>query len=283
MDKKAVVISGASTGIGKSCALLLDKMGFTVFAGIRKETDGELLKKEASDSLIPLLLDVTDSNSIKKAVETVAEITGNKLFGLVNNAGIASGGPLEMLDIDEIRNLFEVNVVGMFAVIKSFTPMIRKTRGRIVNMSSNSGFLSTPALSSYCASKFAVEALSDALRVELHPFGVFVTLVQPGDIDTPIWNKGLEISVKALDVAEKEVYQQYAPLIDFMLEETKNITGGPAGEVAKVVARALTASRPKYRYLVGKNSVLYALINILPTRLRDWMILSGLPKYGGDP
>ncbi|MBT4520267.1 MAG: SDR family oxidoreductase [Halieaceae bacterium] len=280
MDSKVVVITGASTGIGKACALWLDKLGFLVYAGIRRETDGEQLRKDASDRLIPLVLDVTDANSIAKATDAVREATGGELFALVNNAGIASGGPLEMLNLDEIRAMFEVNVIGMFAVIQSFAPMIRKARGRIVNISSNSGLLSTPAMSSYCASKFAVEALSDALRVELHAFHVSVSIVQPGNIDTPIWDKGVETSVSALNDITGEVRREYGPFIDFMLEETRDNNGGPVQEVADVVAHALTAKRPRYRYLVGEKARLYAFIAKLPTRLRDWVILKSLPKYG---
>ncbi|MCP4749824.1 MAG: SDR family oxidoreductase [Proteobacteria bacterium] len=280
-EDRAVVISGASTGIGRACALWLSRMGFRVFAGIRKEEDGDALKLEASGQIIPLSLDVTDGASIASAVDTVAGLTENRLFGLVNNAGIAAGGPLECLDITEVRRLLEVNVVGVFAVTRAFAPLLRRRRGRIVNMGSNSGILSTPASSSYCASKFALEAITDALRIELKPFGVLVSIIEPGAIDTPIWGKGLAVSEKGLDKVDPEVYEPYAPLIDFMREKVKDTKGIPVDKVAKAVAHALDSKKPKYRYFVGKNTGLYAVIARLPTRLRDWLVAKGLPKYGG--
>jgi len=189
-NNKAIVITGASTGIGKACALHLDKLGFKIYAGVRKQIDGDALKRESSDRLTPLFIDVTNSESIASAVSLVAKETAGEVFGLVNNAGIGRSGVLEVLPVAEIRKLMEVNVIGLMAVTQAFIPMLRKAKGRIINIGSTSSFLAFAGASAYSASKFAVRAITDSLRLELKPFGISVVLVAPGAIETPIWEKG---------------------------------------------------------------------------------------------
>jgi len=162
--EKAVLVTGASSGIGKATALVLDAGGFKVFAGVRKEEDREALREEASDALTPLQLDVTDRDAVGDAVARVGEETGGRLFGLVNNAGLSLNGPLELTPDSEIRSLFGVNVVGLLAVTRGFIPLLRKARGRLVNISSGHGLLAIPDKSVYAASKFAVQAIGDSLR-----------------------------------------------------------------------------------------------------------------------
>ena len=189
-NNKTIVITGTSTGIGKASALHLDKMGFKVYACVRKQVDGDNLKMEASDRLTPIILDVTDEESINSAANIIEKETDGKLFGLVNNAGVGIGGTLEVTPVKEIRKLMEVNVIGLLAVTKAFIPMLRKSKGRIINIGSTSSLLAFPGASAYSASKFAVRAITDSLRLELKPFGISVILVAPGAVESEIWKKG---------------------------------------------------------------------------------------------
>lgn len=281
-DKGAVVITGASTGIGKASALWLDKMGFKVFAGVRKEADGEALHKEGSERLTPLMIDVTDEASITAAVERVRQVLGDRgLVGLVNNAGIGGGGPLEFVPLEDLRYQFEVNVIGQVAVIQAFMPLLRQERGRIVNMSSIGGRSSLPFFGSYTASKFALEALSDALRVELRPWGMHVALIEPGEIATPIWQKALETANKLINKLPPQALELYGPALQMMRQVLTNRVGISPDEVAKAVAHALTAKRPKIRYLIGRDAQIRMIIERLPNSIRDRIIASQLPNYGG--
>src|SRR3954471_14417569 len=169
----AVVITGASTGIGATCAAHLSSLGFRVFAGVRKPEDAERAREAGHE---PLTIDVTDPESIRSAVEQVGDAP---LSGLVNNAGIAVAGPLEFIPIDEFRRQLDVNVVGQVAVTQAFLPALRRSRGRVVFVGSIAGRSALPFLGAYAASKFAVEAVTDALRVELRPWGIDVAVVEP--------------------------------------------------------------------------------------------------------
>ena len=275
-----VFITGASTGIGKACSLYLDKMGFHVFAGIRKHSDGDSLKQEASNRLKTIFIDVTDADSIRAAVAAVARLTENKLFALINNAGIAFGGPLEMLPIQDIQRLLEVNVTGVIAVTKAFIPLLRARRGRIINMGSTSGLLALPCLSAYAASKFALEAITDSLRVELSPLGISVIIIESGNIETPIWEKGLVATNKIVANTSTEIRNLYNPLIEFSKRIALNSYRSPAAKVARVVSQALRARNPKRRYMVGIDARFLKLISQLPCLVRDWIILKALPSYG---
>lgn len=276
----AVVITGASTGIGESCARRLDRIGYRVFAGVRSPEAAARLRDGTSDRLTPLMLDVTDAGSIASAANTVGEYVAERgLRGLVNNAGIAVPGPLEYLPIDDLRQQLEVNVVGQVAVTQAFLPLLRRDRGRIINMGSISGILATPFIGPYAASKFALEAISDALRVELRPWGIEVILIEPGAIATPIWEKGQS---RADDLEERlppEAHERYGEAIAALrtfAREADN-RGLPPDAVAKVVARALRAKRPKTRYLVGTDARLQKTVaRVLPDRLRDRVLAAYL-------
>ena len=280
---RAVVITGASTGIGEACALHLDGQGFTVFAGVRGLEDGELLRKRASDRLIPIILDVTDADTITSAAGTVAERVGPRgLAGLVNNAGIALASPLEFVPLPKLREQLEVNVIGQIAVTQAFLPLLRKGRGRIVNMSSISGRLATPFLGPYAASKWALEALSDSLRVELRPWKIHVAVVEPGNISTPIWQKSRTAAEQLLEGLPPTARILYGPAIDFLRRYAVDGRGISAAAVAQAVTHALTARRPKTRYLVGTDARVGARVASLPDRLRDWLIRRALPSWGDD-
>lgn len=274
---KFVVITGASTGIGEACALRLDKIGFHVFAGVRKESDGITLKQNASDRLTPLFIDVTIPESIASARETVAAAVGSAgLFGLVNNAGIPLSGPLEFLILDDLRKQIEVNLIGAIAVTQAFLPLLRSGRGRIVNMSSISGLIAVPFVGPYAATKFALEAITDSLRVELRPWAISVSTVEPGDVATPLWGKALTAIDKAIQTSPSQAQELYGPVI--ALRERLKPHGIPPDRVARTVEHALLARRPKARYLVGIDARILALIRRLPVRVRDWLIAQLLPS-----
>ena len=275
-NEQPIVITGASTGIGKATALHLDQLGFRVFAGVRKEADGQALMKEASERLTPILLDVTDANAIANAVSTVTEATAGKLFGLVNNAGLSLNGPLELLPVSEMKKLMDVNVLGLLAVTKAFIPLLRKHKGRLVNISSGHGLLAIPDKSVYAASKFAVQAVSDSLRVELRPFGVSVSYLVVGKVDTAVLGKIVADRDKMIEAAPPEVVQLYAPLFEFFDKEVKSLLGIPPGEVARVIAQALTTKRPKARYLIGPGAKKMKNLARLPVRLRDRLMYQAL-------
>lgn len=271
----AVVVTGSSTGIGRACALHLDRLGFKVFAGVRKEADGERLRGEASEHLEPLILDVTDSEHISRAAEHVSEATGSRLAGLVNNAGIGVGGPLELLSVSDFRHQIEVNLIGQVAVTQAFIPALRRARGRLVFISSIGGLIATPYMSPYHASKFGIEAVGDVLRRELRQFGVQVSIVEPGSVATPIWDKGRTTAQAVrgdLSAEGQELYGESLAHIEETLGQTAE-RGAPPEKVAKVVVHALTARRPRTRYLVGADArAMATLTRLLPDRLLDRLV-----------
>jgi NAD(P)-dependent dehydrogenase (short-subunit alcohol dehydrogenase family) len=281
---RTVVITGASTGIGEACALRFDKLGLRVFAGVRKEADGERLQQQTSDRLSPVFLDVTDEMSIGSAAETVGAAVGDAgLAGLVNNAGITVPGPLEFLPIEDLRLQIEVNLIGQIAVTQAFLPLLRQGKGRIVNMGSVGGRMATPFIGAYCASKFALEGATDSLRQELRPWGISVSIVEPGSIATPIWEKGVAAADKLDEKLPQRAHDLYDTAVAAMRRVVDKRTGAgiPPDEVAKAVAHALTAKRPKTRYLVGLDARLPAIFaKILPDRVRDGLVARamGLPS-----
>jgi NAD(P)-dependent dehydrogenase (short-subunit alcohol dehydrogenase family) len=277
-----VVVTGASSGIGAACALRLAELGYHVFAGARKETAAEEVERRAPGAVEPLRLDVTSAPTIAEAARRVAAAVGPAgLAGLVNNAGIVAAGPLEFVPLDEVRQQFEVNVVGALAVTQAFLPLLRAARGRIVNVSSVSGRIASPFLGPYSASKFALEALSDSLRVELRPWGIRVSLVEPGAVDTPLWEK----SLARADEIEKQFPPEARALYGEGLTAMRKLareaaqSAMPAAVVAAAVAHALTARRPRTRYLLGTDARLAVLLRkLLPDRAWDALIARRLKR-----
>ena len=269
-DSGAVVVTGASTGIGRATALLLDKQGYRVFAGVRKEADAESLAEEGSDKLTPVTIDVTKERSIANARNKVQRAIGKEgLAGLVNNAGVGDGGPVETMDLDVFRNVLEVNLVGQIAVTQAFLPLIRKRPGTIVFIASIGGRIATPFMSPYNTSKFAVEALGESLRGELAPWGIDVVVVEPGSIDTPIWKKGaetIEEQFAKMPADTKRLYGKQLKRMDEVLTETAKRGISPQ-KVAKVIHNAIRSEKPKHRYLVGTDAKVAArLKGNLPER-----------------
>lgn len=269
----AVLITGSSTGIGAACALDLDGRGFRVFAGVRSEADGERLRRGASERLSPVRIDVTEPDVIRAAADEVSAAVGEAgLAGLVNNAGILVCGPLELVSLDLLRRQLEVNVIGVVAVTQAFLPLLRSGRGRIVNVGSISGRVVAPCLGPYAASKFALEALTDALRVELHKWGISVSIVEPDTVKTPIWDK--------TQTAAEEQPADAGGLYDEELLAMRKATyvmgktGMPVERVVRAVRHALSARRPKTRYPVGfRTHLAFWAARHLPDRLRDWFIV----------
>ena len=278
---RAVVITGASTGIGAACARRLAQAGFHVFAGVRNAVDGVALQQQVTSQMTPLLLDVTDADQIAAAQTTVTQLVGERgLVGLVNNAGIAVGGPLEFVPMSALRRQMEINVYGALAVTQAFLPLLRLAGGRIINMSSISGLAASPFLGPYAASKYALEALSDALRLEVRPWGIAVVLVEPGNIATPIWQKGLAFADELAAQLPTQAHTYYGPIFPFLRAMLARNRGTPAAVVAQVVEQALIVPRPRARYVVGNDARLRIWIERLPTRWRDRLIASRLPQFG---
>jgi len=277
-NEQAIVVTGASTGIGKATALHLDKLGFKVFAGVRKESDGQALRKETSNKLTPIFLDVTDSNSITAAMDTVSKETGGELYGLVNNAGVSLNGPLELVPTSKIKQLMDVNVLGLLAVTQAFLPRLRQSKGRIINISSGHGLVAVPDKSVYAASKFAVQAITDSLRVELRPFDVSVSSIVVGKVDTAVLGKIITDRDKMIEAAPAEVVKLYSPLIEFFDKEVKELPGIPAIEVGKVIAHVLTTEKPKAQYLIGPGAKKMKNLARLPIGLRDWLMVKAIYK-----
>lgn len=272
----AVVVTGASTGIGAACALDCAKRGMTVFAGVRSLSAGTVLVEKGGPSLIPITLDVTDEPSIAQSVETVQQVVGEAgLGGLVNNAGIVVGSPLEVIPLSQLRTQLEVNVIGQIAVTQAFLPLLRRGRGRIVNMGSIAGRGTIPLLGPYSASKYALEALTDALRIELQPWGIHVSIIEPGAIDTPIWEKSgktaAELEALASDTAKALYGEAVLRIREAVARSAQRAI--PPEAVIRAVHHALTASHPKTRYLVGADAKLRAwMVKWLPDRVQDRLL-----------
>lgn len=276
--KDSVLITGASTGIGKACALHLDKLGFRVFCGVRKAEDMDTLRKEASDTLQPVMLDVTKMDTIQTAIDHISRESEYPLFGLVNNAGIGISGVLEATPETELRKLLEVNVIGLHVVTRACLPLLRKQAGRIINIGSSASFMAGPGASSYSASKFAVRAISDSLRLEVQPFGMCVSLVAPGAIESDIWDKAREYKEKLRKSVAPELLEAYKLFVlagDRMVDVIQPI---PALEVAKAVEQGLTSKKPKYEYLVGKDARKADNLSRLPKSLLNWLVMKNITQ-----
>ena len=267
---RAVLVTGASSGIGQASALRLAASGWRVFGGVRSQEDAERLREHGVE---PLQLDVTDSAAIAAA----AEVVGGELHGLVDNAGIAIAAPLELVPLDELRRQLEVNVVGQVAVLQAFLPLLRRSQGRVVLVGSVGGRSALPFLGPYAASKHALEAIADSLRVELAPWGIGVSIVEPASVKTAIWTRGAaqaDVMRAGISHDRNELYA--AQVERFRAVALKRGPGIDPDVVAKAVEHALTASRPKPRYLVGRDAHIRAWIERLPTRVRDRVLAKAL-------
>ncbi|MFJ6722457.1 SDR family oxidoreductase [Streptomyces sp. NPDC091259] len=271
---RAVLITGASSGLGEACALHMSRVGFHALAGVRRPEDGERLRAAAAGRLTPVIVDVTDEKTVRAAVDEVTGLLGGAgLWGLVNNAGIAVTAPLECVPIEQMRRQLDINVIGQVQMVQGFLPLLRAGAGRIVNVSSGLGNVALPYLGAYAASQFAKEALSDALRRELAPQGIPVVVIQPGAVLTPLWSKMSETGNRALEGAPEPVRELYRDsFLGFMEanETSARSSRTTVDDVARVVFRALVAERPRTRYTVGRDATgSRVLSRLLPDRALD--------------
>jgi NAD(P)-dependent dehydrogenase (short-subunit alcohol dehydrogenase family) len=275
---RSVLVTGASSGIGRATALRLDRSDWKVFAGVRREEDAEALRGDASERLAPVLLDVTEPEQIGAAAERIRQESDGGLDGLVNNAGVAVPAPLETVPLEDLRHQLEVNLIAYVAVTQAMLEEIRRAEGRVVFLSSIGGRVAFPFGGPYHASKFATEAIGDVFRQELRPWGLRVSLVEPGSIDTPIWErgqrKGEEIEAKAPRTSL--LYGAALERFRKVIEDTAERGIAPE-KVAAAVAHALESPRPKSRYLVGLDAKLQARLKpFIPTALFDRIVARAL-------
>jgi len=275
-SSKTILITGASTGIGRASVFALLDAGYRVIACVRNQGAAEALRGrlqgDASDRLSTLELDVTDAGQIAAAVTAVEQLVGGDgLWGLFNNAGIAVGGPLEFVPIADLRWQLEVNVVGQVAVTQAFVPLLRKARGRILTTGSMAGYSTIPGLGPYSMSKHAVEAMSDALRRELRPWGIEVSLLEPGSIATEIWDKAAGSQQKIRAAAPAGLAELYGGLLNALgkLTEKAARDASPVEVVTRDVVHVFSSDRPRTRYSKGEGTGVRKVLRRLPDRWVD--------------
>jgi NAD(P)-dependent dehydrogenase (short-subunit alcohol dehydrogenase family) len=277
--RNAVFVTGAGSGIGRVSAIALRKLGFTVFAGVLNETEKESLHDLMDASFIPLVVDITNPDSIRRAVEWMEQtINQNQLSftGVANIAGIALGGPLEFLPPDLLRKAFEVNVIGQIAVIQSLLPLLRKSKGRIVNMGSIASLVSSDVfLGPYSMSKHALKAMNDCLLAELKPYGIQVSLIAPGAVATPIWERSIHQGRETFSKMPSQADQFYGESFNSFLGvlDGLGVKGIAPAKVAKAVVHAFTAKHPRRRYLIGPDAFIKVILShIMPLDWYQWVI-----------
>jgi NAD(P)-dependent dehydrogenase (short-subunit alcohol dehydrogenase family) len=276
---RSVVITGASSGIGWATAKLLLRRGFRVFGSVRKAADAERLRNEFGANFTPLLFDVTDEAAVLAAAREVrAALDGETLAGLVNNAGIAVGGPVLEIAADEFRHQMDVNVMGPVMATQAFGPLLgadaslKGPKGRIVMVSSVAGKNGNPLMSAYSASKHAIEGLSESLRREMMLFGIDVIIVAPGAVKTPIWSKAEEVDISSY--RNSPFFPAMEKIRKFMRQ--LGDSGLPPEKIAEAIASALTSARPKVRYAMTPDPMRHIISAILPKRTLDRMIAKRL-------
>jgi NAD(P)-dependent dehydrogenase (short-subunit alcohol dehydrogenase family) len=273
----AVLVTGASSGIGLATARLLANRGYRVYAGIRCDRGRCAVEECQAPNLKPVFLDVTQPEHVQRLIPELRELCPNGLYGLVNNAGIGPPAAVELTDIDELRRIFEVNTLAPLRMIQTCLPLLREGGGRVVNISSMNGYISLPMVGAYSASKFALEALSDALRIELRPWNIPISLVRPGQIGTAIFDKARIALQDRTEAIPPELIDGYAKLYrraaKFNERGAKSATSPEA--VARAVLKALNARRPKLHYVVGADARGLQLARaVLPSRWLDSLIAS---------
>lgn len=278
---KFVIITGSSTGIGQATALHLDHLGYNVIATVRKEADAAALQTEAENAsavsrLRPLLLDVTEEASLAQFGEILPQLIGDQgLYGLINNAGVAFIAPLEFTPVEQMRCLFDVNLFGVLSVTQLCLPYLRQVPGRILNVSSISSFVVAPFHGSYASTKAGLNAFTQALRLELQPFGIQVSTLIIGNINTPIWTKAKWSRGvwRTMPKVARTLYgKRLAQLISYFRQFGRS--GLPPVDVAEVMGQVLSARHPKPTYYIGRDAQKYRVLdNILTDRQQDWLTL----------
>jgi NAD(P)-dependent dehydrogenase (short-subunit alcohol dehydrogenase family) len=279
----SVLVTGAARGIGRAIVEHLASTGWDVIAGVRSEQDAAAITQVAPQRVSAVILDVTKADDIAKLADALPQ----RLDAVINNAGVAVGGPVEMVTPDEWRNVLEVNVIGQFAVARAVLPKLRESRGRLLFISSINGRIATPMLGPYSASKFALEAGCDALRVELRGWGIPVVLIEPAQTDTDMWRTADDMVHQieaAMSPDERDLYGKHIAGMKKFVPRARRMAS-PTSTVVAVVEEALTARRPKARYVVAfLPKVQTALVTNMPVALRDRVmtLLVGLPRRPRD-
>lgn len=274
-----VVITGASTGIGAATARDMAQRGFHVLAGVRRERDAEAIR---AANIEPLILDITEPAHIAALATRVhADPRGRRLRALVNNAAVQANVPVEVLGIDQWRKMFEVNLFGQVAVIQALLPALIENRGRVVNISSVGGRIAMATYGPYAGTKFALEAVSDALRREVSPHGVHVVVVEPGAVRTEMLGRAVAGAQDLLSAMTPEQHRRYGGVIHAVNAQAEASTnaGLPPDAAAAVIAKAITARRPRTRYPVGREAALLTVARLLPDRLLDRILAAALRPH----
>ncbi len=285
-SRRHALVTGASTGMGRAIALSLGDRGFHVFATVRRPEDGEALQQQSRGCLSPLLMDVTNHGQITQAVELVnAHVGTHGLDALVNNAGVALAWPLELVPLEKFRRQFEVNVDGQLAVTQAFLPLLRRAAGRVIMISSIADRLTPPFIGPLAASKHALLALTEALRLELAPWRIRVVLIEPGNIRTEAGGKFQKDAAATLQQFEPAARALYGDAFRSMttLFGARHERGSDPYVVAAVVIRAIESPSPRARYLAGKDARLFSALAVLPPFMLDGVKrhVFGLPPVGG--
>jgi NAD(P)-dependent dehydrogenase (short-subunit alcohol dehydrogenase family) len=269
---ESIIVTGASTGIGFASAMRLAQEGFLVFAGVRKEADRQRMSV-VHENVRPIILDVTVPADVTRAVEAV-RVSGLPLRAIVNNAGIAVAGPLEYLPLEALRDQFEVNVMGPVALAQAALPLLRETRGRIIFIGSIAGRLSAPFVGPYSASKSALAMLADALRQELAPFGIGVSLLEFASVKTPIWKKGRQAKDELLAQMPPQALAHYGRFVDAIVDQThrEEREGLDPAVIADSVLSAIRLKRAPERYIIGRKARVQSIAALLPPRARDALV-----------
>jgi NAD(P)-dependent dehydrogenase (short-subunit alcohol dehydrogenase family) len=271
-----VLVTGAGRGLGYVAAVRLAAAGWRVYAGVRNAADAQRMAEKSN--VTPVIVDVTNEEHLAQLPSQLPE----RLDALVSNAGVAVGGPIETLTLDDLRWQLDVNVIGAVGVTQAVLPLIRKAHGRIVFISSTSGRVATPSLGAYGASKFALEAIGDSLRNELRPWGIKVSLIEPGQIDTDM-SKGSheqhDENIAKMSTGHQKLYAKHSEGMHKAIDLMDGVISSPE-EITVAIERALTDKRPRARYLVGKGSRAHAYTRILPSPMADAIFsrATGIPK-----
>jgi len=270
---KSVLVTGATGGVGSATLRRLDELGWQVFAGVRRIEAGEALARTCR-AAVPVALDICDEQSIAHAHEAVARHLGDTgLDALVNVAGLVVQGPVEVLPIHALRRQFEVNVIGQVAVTQAFLPLLRRARGRVVNISGAAGSVSVPMLGAISASKAALESLSDALRMELAHQGVHVSIVAPGLLRTPLHEESTEAAHRDGYAGGEETRRIYGAAVDVLEQTLLTAREAPVDIAVAAIVKALTAKRPAPRYVVGRDARQLVALRLVPDRFRDRLLM----------
>ncbi|MEH3128674.1 MAG: SDR family NAD(P)-dependent oxidoreductase [Mycolicibacterium neoaurum] len=274
-----IVITGASTGIGAATAREMAQRGFHVLAGVRRERDADILRRA---NIEPLILDITNPDHVRALAERVRDDPHHRpLRAVVNNAAVQANVPVEAFAIDRWRDMFEVNLFGHVAVIQALLPSLIGSRGRVVNVSSVGGKIAMATYGPYSGSKFALEAVSDALRREVGPHGVEVVVIEPGAVRTEMLGRVIAGARDTVAAMTAEQRRRYAGLVRAVSAQAEASTksGLPAGAAAAVIAKAITAPNPRPRYTVGREAALLSVTRLLPDRLLDRIFAAALGRY----